>query len=143
MSFYDQTEFRLAARARLRTIASYPGDSLIHWDGRTFSKPPLSEGVFYIRELLRTREEPGLSSGHVHSMGRCNFDVFVPHGSGTEVASAIGKEIVEMFGPRQSIAANGFAIVIDQSQRGDLRPAPSEDWSFLPVSFLWRVSTLH
>lgn len=141
MSHFDRSEFLYATRTTLATVSSYPGDSLVHAVNREFDRPDHSDGAIYVRELLRVQEEPVSSSGYIHAFGRCNYDVFVPRGAGMEDAETLAKEIADAFRGQQSLTATGFAIVISRSERGDLRPSSVPDWSFIPVSFLWRVST--
>ena len=141
MTHFDRTAFRVAARARLLTVASYPGHAFLEYEGRKWQRPDASSDQLFVRELLRTREERNSSTGFIQAEGRFNFDVFSRRGAPLGPGETLAKEIAEAFAGSQSLAAVGFSIAIIRSERSEWRPAPSPDWSFLPVSFLWRVFT--
>jgi hypothetical protein len=141
VTHYDRSAFRYACRSVLNGVTGYPGHNYLEWEGRAWTRSGDPTNGLLVRELLIPLEEENASSGYIIARGRMNYDVFLARGSLLEPAETLAKNIAEAFAGGQSIAATGFSIVVNRSERGELRPSPSPEWSFIPTYFSWYVYT--
>jgi hypothetical protein len=141
VTHYDRSAFRYAARGVLAAVSGYPGHDFLEWEGRAWTRDGDPTNGLFVRELLLPVSEENSSSGYIIARGRANYDVFLARGALIEPAETLAKNIAEAFAGGQSIAASGFSIVVNRSERGELRPSPSPEWSFIPTSFSWYVYT--
>ena len=141
MTHFDRSEMRYACRAVLNGVTGYPGHTYLEWENRSWTRTGDPTNGLFVRELVRTTEEANASSGYIIAQGRTNYDVWLERGAVIEPAETLAKRIAEAFAGSQSISASGFDVIVQRSERGELRPSASPEFSFIPVSFRWLVYT--
>lgn len=143
----DEVEVKRLFRAKLRAVASYPGDALVAWENVGFAKPTVpaagdpSTPVF-VQEQYRMLSETRVGSAILEALGEALFLVHVPKNRGTEAADRLAKEIADALEAGGHLPGDGFAVILEHTERRPYRESQTDPgWVFKPVATRWRAFT--
>lgn len=131
----DLRVIRQVLREKLLTVPGVPPTDRFKAENRRFDPPNPPD--LWMRETLMVSSEFLVANKCIEIVGRMQYDIFVPAGSGTEAAETLAKEIKDTFQPAQSINSQGVSLEVDQVSSSGAIQDPV--WYMIPVSIRWRT----
>lgn len=139
----DTATVRKMLADRLLLVPNLP--TLVAWQNRTFQPPDAKDGNAYIRETFAVISEQLQAFEQVTTIGRVNYDIFVPAGSGTDLIETYTQAIAGSFKPATTLRTilgqdTGCPVQIYNTQRIPARPDRETDvWYVGGVLINWRA----
>src|SRR5262245_7541318 len=126
----DLRVIRQVLREKLLTVPGIPPPERFKAENRRFDPPNPPD--LWLRETIMVTSEFLAANHCIEIIGRVQYDVFVPAGSGTEAAETLVTNIKDVFAPAHSVNSQGVSFEIDQVQSS--QGMQDETWYMIPVN---------